>query len=382
MNTTKLLPSEYEYLWTDHDINFIFTSCYLFKKFRETDIVLIYDWKNKALKFFLSKKEKKKFADYAMELYEKHFDRWRSNINNCIEQGKKIIKETKDDNPRLLGNEQLKNKIIERVNLFQELAGNYFCTEFFFMGKVEKSDSKVIRKNLETMGKIKYQAREILNNFYNYKTIFMPYIEEIAKRTKRKDLQWLSFQEIIDLLESMQAVIFNQVPNPNQIPNFKQIPISDRDKQYWVLSKNNDWKMIVGDEAKEIMDAFDKRFINNNVNAITGIIANKGIYQGTAKVVRTFFSDKAIDEIKKVEKGDVLIAETTGPEMMIACEKAGAIVTDEGGLTSHAAIVSRELGIPCIVGTKNATKVLKDGDVVEVDAETGVVRKINKICSF
>ena len=65
----------------------------------------------------------------------------------------------------------------------------------------------------------------------------------------------------------------------------------------------------------------------------------------------------------------------------IKLAKAITIVTDEGGLTSHAAIVSRELGIPCILGTKVATKVLKDGDLVEVDAEKGVVRKIksNKI---
>ena len=60
----------------------------------------------------------------------------------------------------------------------------------------------------------------------------------------------------------------------------------------------------------------------------------------------------------------------------IFTEKAGAIVTDEGGLTSHAAIVSRELKIPCIVGTKIATKILKDGDIVEVDAKKGIVRKI------
>ena len=60
----------------------------------------------------------------------------------------------------------------------------------------------------------------------------------------------------------------------------------------------------------------------------------------------------------------------------IKLAKAITIVTDEGGLTSHAAIVSRELGIPCILGTKVATKVLKDGDLVEVDAEKGVVRRL------
>ena len=64
----------------------------------------------------------------------------------------------------------------------------------------------------------------------------------------------------------------------------------------------------------------------------------------------------------------------TSPDYMVAVKKAAAIVTDEGGVTCHAAIVSRELKIPCIVGTKNATKALKTGDLVEVDADNGVVR--------
>ncbi len=82
--------------------------------------------------------------------------------------------------------------------------------------------------------------------------------------------------------------------------------------------------------------------------------------------------------ILPLKRGDILVAATTGPEIMAACQRAGAIVTDEGGITSHAAIVSRELNIPCIIGTKIATKVLKDGQLVEVDAEKGVVKIIRK----
>jgi pyruvate,water dikinase len=64
----------------------------------------------------------------------------------------------------------------------------------------------------------------------------------------------------------------------------------------------------------------------------------------------------------------------TRPEYMPAILKAAAIIADEGGITCHAAIVSRELGIPCIVGTKIATQALKDGDLVEVDADKGIVK--------
>ena len=66
----------------------------------------------------------------------------------------------------------------------------------------------------------------------------------------------------------------------------------------------------------------------------------------------------------------------TTPDYVMAMEKSAAIITNDGGLTCHAAIISREMGIPCIVGTNMATKALKDGDLVEVDANKGVVRKL------
>ena len=74
--------------------------------------------------------------------------------------------------------------------------------------------------------------------------------------------------------------------------------------------------------------------------------------------------------------GDVLVSVATTPSIVTAMKKAAAIVTDQGGLTCHAAIVSRELGVPCVVGTKIATASLKDGDLVEVDAMKGIVRKL------
>lgn len=64
----------------------------------------------------------------------------------------------------------------------------------------------------------------------------------------------------------------------------------------------------------------------------------------------------------------------TNPDLIIAMGKAAAIVTEEGGITSHAAIVSREMKKPCIIATKNATQVLQDGDMVEVDADKGVIK--------
>jgi len=80
--------------------------------------------------------------------------------------------------------------------------------------------------------------------------------------------------------------------------------------------------------------------------------------------------------LHKMQDGEILISDTTGPEMMIVIEKAAGIVTDEGGMMSHAAVVSREFSIPCVVGTIYATKTFKDGDMIEVNANNGIVKKI------
>ena len=78
------------------------------------------------------------------------------------------------------------------------------------------------------------------------------------------------------------------------------------------------------------------------------------------------------DDLNKCHDGDVVVSAMTTPEMVEAIEKSAAIVTDEGGALCHAAIISRELGIPCVVGTGNATEVFRDGQMLSVDAQGAV----------
>lgn len=108
-----------------------------------------------------------------------------------------------------------------------------------------------------------------------------------------------------------------------------------------------------------------------NQTELRGVIANHGLAKGRAKIVKTAY------EIGKINKGDILFAPTTAPSYIIGMRKAAAFVTDEGGITSHAAIVSREMGKPCIIGTKIGTRIFKDDDMVEVDAHKGIVRKLS-----
>jgi phosphoenolpyruvate synthase/pyruvate phosphate dikinase len=108
------------------------------------------------------------------------------------------------------------------------------------------------------------------------------------------------------------------------------------------------------------------------VDEFKGVIASKGKARAKIKIILDPHGD--ID----FEEGDILVTTMTTPEFVFIMKKSSAVITDHGGITSHAAIVSRELGKPCIIGTKIATKVLKDGDEVEVDADNGVVRIIKR----
>ncbi|ATZ61065.2 MAG: phosphoenolpyruvate synthase [Methanosarcinales archaeon Met12] len=102
---------------------------------------------------------------------------------------------------------------------------------------------------------------------------------------------------------------------------------------------------------------------------LEGLGASPGIAYGTVKVVMK------LDEMDRVNEGDILVTTMTMPDMVPAMKRAAGIITDEGGLTCHAAIVSRELGTPAVVGTKEGTNVLKDGMVVTIDGEKGHVYK-------
>ncbi|MBS3088895.1 phosphoenolpyruvate synthase [Candidatus Pacearchaeota archaeon] len=100
---------------------------------------------------------------------------------------------------------------------------------------------------------------------------------------------------------------------------------------------------------------------------LSGLAASPGVSSGPVKIVRE------MKDLEKIQNGDVLVTEMTNPDMVVAMQKSAAIITDEGGITSHAAIVSREMGIPAVVGTDEATKILKDGQIVTIDGNVGKV---------
>ncbi|HPN15036.1 MAG TPA: PEP-utilizing enzyme [bacterium] len=123
------------------------------------------------------------------------------------------------------------------------------------------------------------------------------------------------------------------------------------------------------DQAWDKMDKATHVAADDN-DVLKGNSACHGLASGIVKVVLS------LKDFDKFESGDILVTSMTRPEFLPIMKKAAAIITDEGGITCHAAIVSRELNIPCVIGTKNASRSLKDGNRVEVDADHGIVKKI------
>lgn len=190
--------------------------------------------------------------------------------------------------------------------------------------------------------------------------------KEITQRTNvvDSDLIMLTDEEILDIIN-------------NGTMNGKIAKLlEDRKKGFAMIWINGVVSTVFGDESIDIQNEIAKVFKTTddndkyNEDVIIGDIANKGKARGIARVLTSY------EDIYKVHKGDIIVATMTTPDYIFAMEKAAAFITDEGGITCHAAILSREFDVPCIVGTIDATKKIKDGDLIEVDAYNGKIYKI------
>jgi len=137
----------------------------------------------------------------------------------------------------------------------------------------------------------------------------------------------------------------------------------------WVFDKGKFWIVQTRPVTtiKKLKTKDQKPKIVKREAILKGIAASPGIASGPVQIVKT------AKEINKVDKGEILVTSMTTPDFVPAMKKAVAIVTDKGGQTSHAAIVSRELGVPCVVGTEKATKILKNRQIITLNGSKGEV---------
>ena len=154
---------------------------------------------------------------------------------------------------------------------------------------------------------------------------------------------------------------------------FSADTLNDRIKFSVFHQKNEKAKIYSGEKAKKFIFGLNfEKEKKIKVDCLSGTCACPGKAKGAVKIINL------PEEMDKMNKGDIMVAHTTFPALVPAMKKASAIITDDGGVTCHAAIVARELKTPTIVGTKVATEILRDGDRVEVDADKGIIKIINK----
>jgi len=130
-------------------------------------------------------------------------------------------------------------------------------------------------------------------------------------------------------------------------------------------------ELVVGESAREIIRQITKVDVTK-IEEFKGVIANKGVACGIVRIISTE------EDMDKFKGGDILVSPMTRPDFLPVMKNSAAYVTDAGGQLCHVAIVARELNKPCIISTKFATQVLRDGDEVEVDADEGVVRILKR----
>jgi pyruvate,water dikinase len=279
-------------------------------------------------------------------------------IDYIIKESRKLIKKNTPLIFKLLNKDydKLNNKeIILVLNQMNKICEETYKIDLFFINEYFDTSNKKLLKELPDVRLELSKEIDKLNNICD-KIIDAIYYK-FDKKIKWKALIYATSDELINLLNNPTKAIvkFKKIEN-------RSISFFFDGKKVNVIKGKKDINMILLTLKKQSKQ-------NNN---ITGMPAFKGIVRGKVIIISEFDYEN-IEKILRNKKDYVLVTPMTRPEFVPYLEKAIAIVTDEGGITCHAAIVSRELKKVCIVGTKHATQILKTGDLVEVDANTGKV---------
>lgn len=320
---------------------------------------VLYIIDNGMFKQYFTKKAYDQALDRGIAFYsdKNAFDSYQKDLSSHCDKFNKFF-ESEIKNQKTLSRE----KVVKFFEYTKKLCGDYTQMNFETTDKAfaQQEANLIIKKNLSGVAKFKDTIRAVMNM-----VLFEPHGYSIQLFTilgKQFNLSpslfdHLTQQEILNLFEGKK---------PDE-------SVVSKRQEAFVESYNHE-NFYEGKDAKNIIQEFKEETSYSDI--FYGQVASKGKVTGTVKIIPVDYSnlDRVNTEIGKMKQGDILVAETTAPELIVACKKAGAIVTDMGGLMSHAAIVSREFGIPCVVGTKNASKILKDGDHVEVDGLLGIVK--------
>jgi phosphohistidine swiveling domain-containing protein len=266
--------------------------------------------------------------------------------NNFIPKIEKAVLEKLSFIRPIYEREQAIN-LSELKKFLKELEAGYPWFEAMWWFFQMNDESKIAEFDLDNLGKIRTLTDKLCNS---------------SDTVIRKSLQ-----KIYPELEDLSSILrFEEIVSEN-IPG-KNI-LEERFEGYFF----GDNQLIINSNKSAIAKKFNIRFKSETIRKVKflhGNVAQQGLVKG---FVRKLMGH---DQIHEIKEGEILVSPMTIPDFLPAMKKAAAIVTDEGGILCHAAILAREFEKPCIVGTQYATEVFKNGDYVEVDAYTGIIKLI------
>lgn len=265
-----------------------------------------------------------------------------------------------------LCNQFLRNKskytFKELLEIYKRIDKKYIRFWSYYLFHYKMGDALVNSRFKYVLNKNRDLIEELRKtNPYLFFEHFLNYFyEELSKRCKIKDKDLLFFllpEEIMRYLEGDYNININE--------------LKIRKHKYLIYIKKGKTEFLTGDKAQKL---FEKEIKEEKEfsSILKGFSAFKGKVKGPVRVVTRK------DDFKKISNGDILVAHMTTVDYAPYLHKVLAIITDEGGILSHAAVIAREMKKPCVIGTKVATKVLKDGDYIEVDANKGVVKILKR----
>ena len=263
---------------------------------------------------------------------------------------------------------------------FTEQQFGEFLNTFLQSGKDPKKELQNRAQDRANLLQEKDRLLSLLNPTQKERELLLLVSEFVWSKPRRKDYQSKSYYHMEAFyrewsrrtstsLRHARAATFAQIQEGLLRGTCDQSLLERQFLSHVTYTGPNGALVLSGVEADEFLATFShEEKQESHSQELLGNTAFPGLVRGTVKIVNV------PEDMGKMNQGDILVAVSTTPSCVPAMKKAAAIVSDEGGLTCHAAIVSRELKVPCVVGTKFATSVLKDGDEVEVDATNGIVK--------
>ncbi len=262
--------------------------------------------------------------------FKEHIDKYKKNIKTTKAKLDKMIKmeeELRQKSKKILKKLKLNNKEKKLIHILQTIT-------------IWTDERKMLEFQLF------FWYHQILKEFekrYNFPILNLKYlfIDEIKKLNKKTN-------------------------------TLKKITKQRIKQEFMTISTDGNIRIATNQEMQKIKKIIKKHIKKGDLRGNVACRGPKTKYIARVKVLN---SSK---ECKKIKEGEILVATMTTPDYVPAMNRALGFITDEGGITCHAAIVSRELGKPCIIGTKTASQILKDGDLIEINTNTGIIKIIKK----